>query len=291
MTDPVPVARPAPGSPTTRSVRAGTHGSSQETVGGIAVSWRDAAFGYADRGVVSGVTLDVPAGQILAVLGANGSGKSTLVKGLVGLSDLQGGQVEVFGRPLAASREPGLVGYVPQRHTVIAHDRSTVREIVSVGRLPYLPWHGRLTRKDRQAVTEALDFVGLADEADSPVAALSGGQQRRVLIARALVSQPRLLIMDEPTAGVDETSQAGLVAVMGQLAGQGRTLIVVTHELTAIRAVVHRAVVLSSGRVVFDGAPDDLPPSASHDDHHLHRDDPRLPGSAGPLDHRSAGVT
>lgn len=255
-----------------------------------AVSWRDAAFGYADREVVFGVTLDVPAGQILAVLGANGSGKSTLVKGLVGLSGLQGGEVEVFGRPLTAGREPGLVGYVPQRHTVIADDRATVREIVSVGRLPYLRWHGRLTREDRRLVAEALDFVRLADEADSPVAALSGGQQRRVLIARALVSQPRLLIMDEPTAGVDETSQAGLAVVMGRLAGQGRTLVVVTHDLTGIRAVVHRAIVLSSGRVVFDGIPDDLPPAASHDDHHLHREQTRLPGSAGPLDHRSAGV-
>lgn len=253
------------------------------------VSMRAAAFGYGDRTVITGLDLDIPPGQILAVLGANGSGKSTLVKGLLRLSDQQHGTVTVFGEPLHRLTARHRLGYVPQRHSVASHDRATVQEVVAAGRLPYLPWHGRLRALDRRVVQEALAFVGLSGAAGAAISDLSGGQQRRVLIARALAAEPELLIMDEPTAGVDETNRAVLAEVMAALAGLGRTLIVVTHELSAIRHVVHRAIVLASGRVVTDAGPDALEGAMEHDDghHHLETDRPLLPGVVGPLDGRA----
>ncbi len=253
--------------------------------------WREASFGYGAKTVVDQLSLQVNRGEIVALLGANGSGKSTLVKGLVGLSDQQGGQVEVFGHPLEQLRHRRmrrsggphlprgngpLIGYVPQRHTVAAHDRATVHEVVSVGRLPHLGWHARLGAADRTIVAEALDFVALGASAASTMSDLSGGQQRRVLIARALASQPDLFIMDEPTAGVDETNQRLLADVMGELARLGRTLLVVTHELRAIEHVVTRAVVMASGRIVFDGPPAELSATMAPGEHHHHlgRDEP-----------------
>ncbi|MGN6636641.1 MAG: metal ABC transporter ATP-binding protein, partial [Oryzihumus sp.] len=187
------------------------------------ISLRDAAFGYADRAVLAGATLDVQQGEVLALLGPNGSGKSTFVRGLLGLNDHLGGQVELFGTPLQDFREHARLGYVPQRHTLSASVRATASEIVAIGRLPHLRWWGRPTRADRAIIEESLELVGLEDRAEADVSTLSGGQQRRVLIARALAAQPYVLDMDEPTAGVDEANQRVLSEVMDRLAERGTT--------------------------------------------------------------------
>ncbi len=213
---------------------------------------RDAAFGYDRRPVISGVDLDIDAGETVAVLGANGSGKSTLVKGLLGISEHLGGEVELFGEPLMRFRQRFLLGYVPQRHTLSAAMRATVSEIVAIGRLPHLRWAPRLTRADRRIVADAIDIVGLGGLARHDVSTLSGGQQRRVLIARALASQPEVLVMDEPTAGVDVASQRLLVDVIARLVDDGATLLVVTHEVAALAPVLRRAITVEAGRVVAD---------------------------------------
>lgn len=213
---------------------------------------RDASFGYDRRPIISGVDLDIDAGETVAVLGANGSGKSTLVKGLLGISEHLGGEVELFGEPLAGFRQRSLLGYVPQRHTLSASMRATVSEIVAIGRLPHRRWAPRLTRADRRIVAEAIDTVGLGGLARHDVSTLSGGQQRRVLIARALASQPEVLVMDEPTAGVDVASQRLLVDVIAALVDDGATLLVVTHEVAALAPVLRRAIIVDAGRVVAD---------------------------------------
>ena len=258
------------------------------------VSLRSASFGYADRAVVSEVTLDIQAGEVVAILGPNGSGKSTLVKGLLGLNDHLGGQVELFGTPIDHFRDHARLGYVPQRHTLSASVRATAAEIVAIGRLPHQSWLGRSNHEDRRIIEQSLDVVGLADRAKVDVSTLSGGQQRRVLIARALAAQPDVLIMDEPTAGVDLASQEVLSQVLARLAGRGATMLIVTHELLALRGVLTRIVELDGGRITFDGTSAEHDrwhdtQEAGHDGHHHdghHHDDETAAASraTGPLD-------
>jgi zinc transport system ATP-binding protein len=263
------------------------------------IDLRSAAFGYAHRTVVSGVDLTVRPHEVVALLGPNGSGKTTLVKGLLGLTDHQAGEVRLLGTPLDRFREHTRIGYVPQRHSLSASVRATVREIVAVGRLPHRPWWRPASAHDRAVVASSIEAVGLADRADEEVASLSGGQQRRVLIARALAGQPELLVMDEPTAGVDHASQAALADVLRRLADTGTSMLVVTHELDALHDVVTRIVCLEGGHVDFDGTPAQYGRhTAAHSpgSGHHHDDDPseapvgpHVPGT-GPLD-APRGVT
>ncbi len=189
------------------------------------LSLRAASFGYGDRPVLADANLLVRPGEVVAVLGPNGAGKSTLMKGILGLNELVSGSVTLFGVPSTELHDRARVGYVPQRHTLSASVRATVEEIVSSGRLPRLGWLGRMRGTDRQNVARALDVVGLADRATTEVSTLSGGQQRRVLIPRALAAQPDVLIMDEPTAGLDAANQRVLTAVLERLADRDVTMI------------------------------------------------------------------
>lgn len=218
-----------------------------------ALRLRDARIGYGDTAVVQGVDLTVAEGEAVAVLGSNGSGKTTLARGLLGLATVLGGEVEVLGAPVGRPRERGRIGYVPQRHTVSGAVPATVREVVGVGRLARLGPFGRLRPADRAAVRDAVAAVGLADRLGDPVGSLSGGQQRRVLVARALAAEPELLVMDEPTAGVDAASQAALATVLARVSAGGTTLLVVTHETGPLAGVLTRAVVVDSGRLTYDG--------------------------------------
>ncbi|MDO5628555.1 MAG: ATP-binding cassette domain-containing protein [Mobilicoccus sp.] len=212
----------------------------------------DASFGYGERPVVTGATLCVNPGERVAVVGANGSGKSTLVKGLLGLNDHLGGRVTLFGTPLARFKQRHLLGYVPQRHTLSASVAATAGEIVASGRLPHLGVWGRPGRGDRAIISESLELVGLGDRENHEVSTFSGGQQRRVLIARALAGGPKVLIMDEPTAGVDAASQRQLAGVLARLADAGVTLVVVTHEIAPLTGVLSRVVTVEAGRVRGD---------------------------------------
>ncbi|CCG02485.1 metal ABC transporter ATP-binding protein [Blastococcus saxobsidens] len=227
---------------------------------------RDATIGYGDVPIVRGADLTVGPGEAVAVLGSNGSGKTTLARGLLGLATVLGGDVELLGAPVGRLSERGRVGYVPQRHSVTGAVPATVREVVGVGRLARLGLFRRLGAADRAAVTDAVAAVGLADRLDDPVAALSGGQQRRVLVARALAAEPELLIMDEPTAGVDAASQEALAGVLARISALGTTLVVVTHETAPLAGVLTRAVVVDHGRISYDGPL--LPGQDEPDPHH-----------------------
>ncbi|WP_052466357.1 metal ABC transporter ATP-binding protein [Mobilicoccus massiliensis] len=212
----------------------------------------DASFGYRQRPVVTGASLRIDPGERVAVVGPNGSGKSTLVKGILGLNDHLGGEVLLFGTPMSRFRERHLIGYVPQRHTVSAAVRATATEIVASGRLPRLGLLGRPGRADRAVIAESLALVGLGDVARSGVNDLSGGQQRRVLIARALASEPRVLVMDEPTAGVDVGNQKVLAQVLGRLVDRGVTLVIITHDIEPVAPLLTRVVTVDTGRITDD---------------------------------------
>ena len=211
-----------------------------------------AAVGYGDTPVVQDVDLVVRRGEVVALVGPNGSGKTTLVRGLLGLARVLEGRVELLGVPAERFRQRWRIGYVPQRHTVGGAVPSTVEEVVASGRLARRPLLSRATAADRQAVREAIETVGLGDRRRAPVATLSGGQQRRTLIARALAAEPEVLVMDEPTAGVDAASQENLVRTLARLVEQGLTLVVVTHEIEPLLGLLTRVVLLQDGRVVRD---------------------------------------
>ncbi len=239
------------------------------------VDLRDLTVRYADRDVLSDIGLTVGHGELLAVLGPNGSGKSTLLRAIVGLVPHHG-DVRLFGEPLRGFAGWSRIGYVPQRVGATAGVPATVREVVASGRLTRMRRFRRSSDADRAAVTAALETVDLGDLAGRSVSTLSGGQQQRVLIARALAGEPELLLLDEPTAGVDHTVQVAIADALERLVERDVTIVLVTHELGPIQPLVSRAVVLRDGHVVYDGpAPEldhlhDLDPEHAHPPHDEH---------------------
>ncbi|HUR50512.1 MAG TPA: ABC transporter ATP-binding protein [Mycobacteriales bacterium] len=230
------------------------------------------------RTVLHDVSVCVEQGEFVAVLGPNGAGKSTLVRALVGLVPLAGGSLTVFGTPLARFRDWPRIGYVPQRLAVGGGVPATVREVVASGRVGRTSRFRRTSSADRGAVLHALEDVGMADRAGEAVATLSGGQQQRVLIARALAGEPEVLVLDEPTAGVDADSQDTLAGALGHLSNAGGSVVLVAHELGPLGALIRRAVVLRDGRIESDGPPPE--PVGHHADPshvhvHPHADEPR----------------
>ncbi|MEU1078094.1 MULTISPECIES: metal ABC transporter ATP-binding protein [unclassified Streptomyces] len=218
------------------------------------ISLRAATATLGSRPVLRGIDLTVERGEVVALLGANGSGKSTAVRSVIGQVPLTGGRVELFGTELRRFRDWARVGYVPQRTTAASGVPATVREVVASGRLSRTKL-GLLSRADRAAVGRAIELVGLADRAKDSVNALSGGQHQRVLIARALASEPELLIMDEPMAGVDLASQEILASTLREQVAGGATVLLVLHELGPLEPLIDRAVVLRDGCVTHDGPP------------------------------------
>ncbi|MDT7545991.1 MAG: zinc transport system ATP-binding protein [Actinomycetota bacterium] len=233
------------------------------------------------REILHDVSFRVEPGEFVAVLGANGSGKTTLVRALVGLVPLSGGSLEVFGTPLARFRDWPRLGYVPQRLAVGGGVPSTVREVVASGRTGRARRLRPLSRQDQGAIDHALEDVGLTHRAGDAVATLSGGQQQRVLIARALAGEPEVLVLDEPTAGVDADSQDTLAGALGHLSRMGGSVVLVAHELGPLAELIHRAVVMGGGRVLSDGPPPEPEGHHAHADHvHMHAHEsasPELP--------------
>lgn len=236
------------------------------------IALRRATASLGGRRVLHGVDLTVRRGEVVALLGGNGSGKSTTIRVVVGQVPLTSGERHLFGTPGRRFRDWRRIGYVPQRTTAASGVPATVREVVSTGRLSRARLRP-LGRADRDAVDRALDLVGMADRAADPVEALSGGQHQRVLIARALATEPEVMIMDEPMAGVDLASQQVLADTLHQQVAAGATVLLVLHELGALEPLIDRAVVLRDGVVVHDGAP---PPATGahalpgHDHVHPH---------------------
>jgi zinc transport system ATP-binding protein len=236
------------------------------------------------RPILRGIDLSVRAGEVVTLLGANGSGKSTLVRAVLGLVPVSRGEVQLFGVPRERFRDWHRIGFVPQRSGATSGVPATVTEVVTAGRLSrrraFLP----LRRADREIVRDAIEAVGLSAKAGDGCSTLSGGQQQRALIARALAAQPDLLVLDEPTAGVDHASQQAFADVVRRLVQRGLTVLLVAHELGPMAELVDRAVVMREGRIAYDG-----PPLASFTeadaDGHVHH-----PGLGRPLGDHAPGV-
>jgi len=222
------------------------------------------AFGYPDRPVGRDVTLRLDAGEVLVLLGPNGSGKTTLFRTLLGLLPAQAGRIAVLGRDLHAlhRRERArLLAYVPQAYA--GYFPFTVLEMVLMGRSARLAAFAVPGRSDRAVVQGVLERLGIADLAQRPYTRLSGGQRQLTLVARALAQEPRILIMDEPTASLDFGNQVRVLDTIAELAGEGMSVVLSTHHPDQAFQVADRVGLLHAGRMARIGPPAEVITGAS----------------------------
>ncbi|MDS0200376.1 metal ABC transporter ATP-binding protein [Microbacterium imperiale] len=215
-------------------------------VTGVSVRYREIV-------ALDDVHLTVAPGRVTALIGMNGSGKSTLFKSITGMVRPTAGEVTIGGQTPAAARRRGLVGYVPQSEDIDAAFPVSVREVVMMGRYGHLGITRRPRAADHAAVDAALARVELSDLGERQIGELSGGQRKRAFVARGIAQDARVLLLDEPFAGVDKKSEATIVRLLRELAADGRTVLVSTHDLHALPTLADEAVLLLR-RVVFQGS-------------------------------------
>jgi len=222
--------------------------------GGPAVRARGLRVSYGETLALDGVDLEVAPGLVCGLVGMNGSGKSTLFKALMGLVRPGAGTVELFGGDPARARGRQLVAYTPQSEAVDWEFPVTVRDVVTMGRYGHMGWRRRAGDADRAAVETALERTELGDLADRQIGALSGGQRKRAFLARGLAQGAQLLLLDEPFAGVDKRSEAHISSLLRELAAEGRTVLISTHDLVAVPALCDD-VALINRRIIAHGPP------------------------------------
>jgi manganese/iron transport system ATP-binding protein len=210
---------------------------------------RHVAVAYDRVPVVEDVDGTVPAGTSVALIGPNGAGKSTLIRAVLGLVPMVRGSVAVLGRPPQASRRQ--VAYVPQADTLDAEFPVSAFQAVLMGRYPRVGWVRRPGAADRRAAFEALEAVGLAEQASARFGVLSGGQRQRVLLARAIAQEPRLLLLDEPFNGVDALSQELLLAALARLRAGGAAVVMATHDLGLAHLACDEVCLLNHHQIGF----------------------------------------
>jgi zinc transport system ATP-binding protein len=220
------------------------------------------------RRVLSDVNLVIGSGEFVIILGRNGSGKTTLVRTLLGLVSPDAGTVSLLGTRVDRFHAWHKVGYVPQRLALPTAMPATVHEVVMSGRLAHAGLWRRYSNEDRAAARRALDIVDLGDLESERVSLLSGGQQQLVLIARALATEPQILVLDEPVASVDVEHQGRFAQLLHDANEDGVTVLLVAHALGAMSGLASRAIVLDAGTVVFDGPPGDTPAHVDEVHHH-----------------------
>lgn len=208
-----------------------------------AVRLIDVVAGYGDTVALDHLTIDVPRGSLLAVVGPNGAGKSTMLKLIAGLMPVASGQVEVLGG--APRVEAHRIAYVPQAELVDWDFPVTVEDVVMMGRFPAIGIARRPGRADRERVDAALETVSMSALRSRQIGRLSGGQRRRVFLARALAADPDLYLLDEPVTGVDATTQEELMDVLEAEARSGKTVIATTHDLLCAAQRFHQAALLN----------------------------------------------
>lgn len=212
--------------------------------------------GYDGRAILRDVTLTLQAGQVAGLVGPTGSGKTTLLKVLLGLVRPWSGHVRVFGGPVGRATRAS-IGYVPQLETLDWQFPVTAEQVVLMGayrRMSFLPWS---RAGEREAALHLLEQLGIADCAQRQIRELSGGQQQRVFLARALIGRPRLLVLDEPTVGVDLKTQHDILHILEALSEQGITVLLTTHDLNAVAAHLPWLICFNRG-LIAQGRPEEV---------------------------------
>lgn len=216
----------------------------------LALHVEDLTVSYQSRPVLWDIDFDIPPGVIAGIIGPNGAGKSTLIKTILGLVKPVAGHVTIFGNTYRKQRRH--VGYVPQRTSVDWDFPTTVLDVVTMGLYGHLGWFRRPGRRERDEALDALAMVNMQDFAQRQISQLSGGQQQRVFIARALVQKADVYFLDEPMAGVDATTERAIIELLHRLRDQGKTVIVVHHDLQTVRRYFDWLMILNV-RVIGQG--------------------------------------
>jgi len=211
---------------------------------------------------LDGASLTASSGEALGIVGPNGSGKSTLLKTIAGLLPAASGSVCVLGKE-PRELPPGTIAYVPQIEAVDWSFPATVWDVVAMGRFPRLGLFRRFGNEDRKAVQRALAQLRMEDLAGRHISALSGGQQQRAFVARAIAQEPRVLLLDEPTTGVDDQTEESLREVVRELVAAGLPVLMATHDLDRANEWFDRLVVIDR-RVIAIGTPDEVAKSGAY---------------------------
>ena len=214
-----------------------------------ALELHDLTVSYAKKPVLYGVDVQVPQGALVGIIGPNGAGKSTMIRAIMGLTPASSGWVQIFGESFEKNRHR--VGYVPQREQVDWDFPVNVMDVVLMGRYGRRGWLRRVTKEDKKIAEESLDKVGMLPFRNRQIANLSGGQQQRVFLARALAQQSDLYLMDDPFAGVDATTERAIVTLLQELQSQGKTILVVHHDLTTAKEYFDHLLLLNMRLVSF----------------------------------------
>lgn len=212
-----------------------------------AIDVRDLTVAYREKPVLWDVDLDVPPGVLLAIVGPNGAGKTTFIKSVLGLVPAAAGSVLIHGQPYEANRSR--VAYVPQRGSVDWDFPTNVLDVVTMGMYGSLGWFRRPGTAEREKALKALAEVGMESLANRQISQLSGGQQQRVFLARALVQDADVFLMDEPFQGVDATTERAIVDLLRALREDGKTVIVVHHDLQTVTEYFDRVLLLNVRRI------------------------------------------
>lgn len=239
-------ADPSPASAPTARPQADRPGHSPDSP----VSIHAMTVAYHRKPVLWDVDYDAPPGRLIAIVGPNGAGKSTLIKACLGLVPRASGVIEFWGQPYRSQR--ARVGYVPQRESVDWDFPVSALDVVCMGRYRRIGWCLPVSRKHKQAALACMERVGMAKYAHRQISQLSGGQQQRVFLARALAQEADLYFMDEPFAGVDAATEKAIVAVLRELRSEGKTVVVVHHDVQTV-AEYFDDVLLLNMRVVAAG--------------------------------------
>jgi ABC-type Mn2+/Zn2+ transport system ATPase subunit len=214
------------------------------------LSVSDLTVRFGSRVVLDQVSFDVPPGETVAVVGPNGAGKTTLFRAVLGALEPTRGSIQAAERP----------AYVPQSDDEELDYPVTALDVVLIGGYRRRPWYRPLGRALRREALEQLERVGLADRADSQIGELSGGQRQRVLLARALLSQRPLLLLDEPLNGVDATTQEVIVSILAELRAEGRSMLISTHDLAMARRISTHMLFLNRSVIAYGPADETCTP-------------------------------
>jgi len=215
----------------------------------------DLTVAYQRKPVLWDIDLDIPEGKLVGIVGPNGAGKSTLIKACLDLVPKASGRVRVYGKPYR--RQRSLVGYVPQRESVDWDFPVSALDVVAMGTYSRIGWFKPVGKYEKQEARDALEHVGIGHLADRQISQLSGGQQQRVFLARALAQDARLYFMDEPFAAVDAATERAIVSLLHELKDQGKTCLVVHHDLATVSQYFDWVVLLNM-RVVKAGPTDEV---------------------------------